>query len=140
IVLPPQTHNLPQNFTPSKKILWEYNTDIFDRSIAEQMGRHFLSMLGELTGDRLRKISEIPWVSDAERQHLLHEWNNTATELPREKCVHQLFEEHVQKTPTALAVVRGEERLSYLELDRRANRLARELKASGVEAESVVAV
>jgi amino acid adenylation domain-containing protein len=140
IVLPPQAHNLPQNFAPTKKVLWEYNCDIFDKSIAEQMGQHFLSILGEIAGDMFRRISEIRWVSDAERQHLLYEWNNTATALPGEKCVYQLFEEHVQKAPAALAVVCGEESLSYLELNRRANRLAHELKARGVKAESIVAV
>jgi amino acid adenylation domain-containing protein len=60
--------------------------------------------------------------------------------FPRTSCLHELFEEQVERTPAAIAVVDGEERVAYAELNRRANRLARELRARGVEREVVVAV
>ena len=60
-------------------------------------------------------------LSKSERHQLLVEWNDTAIEYPKDKCIHQLFEEQVEKTPDAIAVVLEEEQLTYEQLNQRAN-------------------
>ncbi len=74
----------------------------------------------------------------AERRRLLREWNDTAADYPRHRCVHDIFADHAAATPEATAVVCGERRLTYRELDRQANRLARHLRCEGVGPEIVV--
>ena len=76
----------------------------------------------------------------AERDHLLYEWNDTRTEYPSDKCVHELFEDQAARTPDAVAVVFAAEELSYAELNRRANRLAHYLRRLGVRPDDRVAI
>ena len=75
-----------------------------------------------------------------ERHRLLCEWNDTRAEFPADKCVHQLFEEQVERSPDAVAVVFEEESLSYAELNARANRLAHYLQELGVKPDDRVAL
>jgi amino acid adenylation domain-containing protein len=74
----------------------------------------------------------------AERHQLLVEWNNTQTDTPADKCVHHLFEEQVERSPDAIAVVFGDEQLTYRELNQRANQLAHHLQTLGVGPEVLV--
>ena len=84
-------------------------------------------------------ISQIPLLTQTERHQTLFEWNETGRDFPQE-CIHQLFEAQVERTPGATAVVFEDEELSYEELNRRANQLARFLLARGVKAESTIGV
>jgi amino acid adenylation domain-containing protein len=79
-------------------------------------------------------------LSNAERQQILHEWNKTHAEYPEDMCIHELFEAQVKRTPEATAVVFGSEKVSYDELNRRANRLAHYLRKNGVRAEERVGI
>ena len=79
----------------------------------------------------VRTLDVLP---ESERHRVLYEWNDTEAEYPSDKCVHELFEEQVEKTPDAIAVVFEDERLSYGELNRRANRLAHYLQRAGRQA------
>ncbi len=72
---------------------------------------------------------------DEERHKILVEWNETAASYPRDKCLHHLFEDQVNRTPEAIAVVAGEETLSYRELNRRSDHLAGYLRSLGAGAE-----
>ena len=76
----------------------------------------------------------------AERHRVLYEWNDTRTEFPADKCMHELFEEQVGRTPDAVAVVFEDEQLSYAELNRRANQLAHYLRELGVGPDGRVAI
>ncbi|HVG91213.1 MAG TPA: amino acid adenylation domain-containing protein, partial [Alphaproteobacteria bacterium] len=78
-------------------------------------------------------------LSNAKRQQILHQWNNTHAEYP-EVCIHELFEAQVKRTPQATAVVFGSEKVSYDELNRRANRLAHYLRKYGVRPETRVGI
>src|SRR6478609_3540490 len=78
-------------------------------------------------------------LSNAERQQILHQWNKTHAEYP-EVCIHELFEAQVKRTPEATAVVFGGEKVSYVELNRRANRLAHYLRKNGVRPEERVGI
>ncbi|MEG4235607.1 amino acid adenylation domain-containing protein [Microcoleus sp. Pol11C3] len=79
-------------------------------------------------------------LTDAERHKILVEWNNTQSDYPIDKCIHQLFEEQVERTPDAVAIVFEGEQLSYLELNARANQLAHYLQKRGVGPEVLVGI
>jgi natural product biosynthesis luciferase-like monooxygenase protein len=79
-----------------------------------------------------RRMVELPLVSERQRQTLVGEWNATSRNYARDRCVHELFEAQADRTPDAVAVVFRDRSLTYRELDRRANQLARRLQALGV--------
>ena len=110
-----------------------FNTDLFDKATIARMTSHFQNILGGMLAAPERPISEVKILSETERQHILFTWNNTAKNFPREKSVHRLFEEQAARTPDAQAVVFGDQRLSYAELNRKANQLAWHLNHLGVE-------
>jgi len=90
--------------------------------------------------DDTQLIDRLPLLTDTERHQLLYEWNDTAVEFPGDKCVHELFEEQVAKTPEAVAVVYEDAEMSYAELNRRANQLAHHLGELGVKPDDRVAI
>ena len=87
-----------------------------------------------------RLVDQLEVLPQSESQKVLYEWNDTGAEYPRDRCVHELFEEQVEKTPEAVAVVFEEESVSYGELNRRANRLAHHLRSLGVKPDDRVAI
>ncbi|MDT7543399.1 MAG: hypothetical protein QOE33_3303, partial [Acidobacteriota bacterium] len=87
-----------------------------------------------------QSLASLPMLSAQERHMLLVEWNETARSYPHQQCVHELFEEQAARTPDAVAVVFRDERLTYAELNARANQLARYLRGEGVGPESLVGV
>jgi amino acid adenylation domain-containing protein len=117
-----------------------YNTDLFDNTTIERMLEHYQRILEGIVSDPGRRVSELPLLTDAERHQILVQWNDTATEYPRDKCIHGLFEEQVEKTPDAIAVVFEERQLTYRELNSRANRLAHYLRKQGVGPEVPVGI
>ena len=84
---------------------WEYNADLWDRSTIERMVTHFENLLSAIVAHPHQTVNELPLLSETERHQLLVEWNNTQTEYPQDKCIHLLFEEQVQLTPNAIAVI-----------------------------------
>ncbi|MBZ5536434.1 MAG: amino acid adenylation domain-containing protein [Acidobacteriia bacterium] len=110
----------------------EYNTDLFDGSTMGRMLSHFQSLLENLVADPGQRISQPSLLNDAEWQKVVVEWNQTASEYPRDKCIHQLVEAQVERTPDAVAVVYGESGLTYRELNTKANQLAHHLRGLGV--------
>ncbi|RCJ25078.1 hypothetical protein A6770_28095 [Nostoc minutum NIES-26] len=118
--------------------LWEYNTDLFDASTIERMTSHFVNLLEGVTANPQERISQLPLLSEVEQQQLLVEWNDTFVDYPLHKCIHQLFEEQVELTPDALAVVFGNQQLTYSQLNCRANQLAHHLYSLGVGADVLV--
>ncbi|NEO15135.1 MAG: amino acid adenylation domain-containing protein [Moorea sp. SIO3F7] len=119
---------------------WEYNTDLFDRSTIKRMATHFQNLLSAIVDNPQLSVGELPLLSAEERHQLLVEWNDTASEYPKEKCIHQLVEEQVEKTPDAVAVVFEEEQLTYHQLNQRANQLAHHLLSMGVGPEVLVGI
>jgi amino acid adenylation domain-containing protein/non-ribosomal peptide synthase protein (TIGR01720 family) len=117
----------------------EYSTDLFDRATITRMLGHLQTLLEGIAANPEQHISSLPLVTAAEKQQLL-EWNNTFAQYPQDKCIHQLFEEAVEQSPDAVAVVLEGEELSYRELNARANQLARHLRSLGVEPEVLVGI
>ena len=120
--------------------LLEYNTDIFDAATIIRMGEHFQQLLEAVLANPEQPVTEIPLLTEAERNQLLVEWNDTVVEYPSDKCIHQLFEEQVEKNPDAVAVVFEQEQLTYQQLNAKANQLARYLQTLGVKPETLVGI
>ena len=119
---------------------WVYNRDLFDRWRIEQMVRHYARLLELVAASPETQIAKLPMLSDMEWAQLLEEWNQTHGEFPQDKCLHELFEAQAQQTPGNRALVDGERRISYAELNSRANALAHHLISLGVGLESVVGI
>ena len=117
-----------------------YNTDLFNSETIARMVEHLQVLLEGIVADPDRCISDLPILTAAERHQLLVEWNDTKRDYPQDKCIHQLFEEQVERTPDAVAVVFEDQQLTYHEINARANRLAHYLRKRGVNLETLVAV
>ncbi|HEY0375499.1 MAG TPA: amino acid adenylation domain-containing protein, partial [Pyrinomonadaceae bacterium] len=118
----------------------QYNSDLFELETINRMCQHFKTLLAGVASDTQQRLSQLPMLTADERHQLLVEWNETGREYPREKCVHELFEEQAERTPEAVAVLSEREEVSYRELNERANRLAHYLRSLGVGPDVVVGV
>jgi amino acid adenylation domain-containing protein len=119
---------------------WIYNRDLFDRWRIEQMAAQYGRLLGQAAINHASPIWQLDLLSEQERTQLLTGWNQTSREYPRHKCVHELFEEQVQKTPNAVAVTCGADSLTYVELNARSNQLAHHLIKLNVGPETLVGI
>ncbi|MEI6411069.1 MAG: amino acid adenylation domain-containing protein [Bacteroidota bacterium] len=109
-------------------IALEYNTDLFKSDRIARMAEHLLTLLGSVLHDPKAAIGALNLLPAAEKQQLLHDFNDTAAEYPKDKTIVQLFEEQVAKTPDQTAVVFGTRTLSYRELNEQSNQLAHYLR------------
>lgn len=119
---------------------FEYNTDLFEKTTVTRMIQHFQVLLEGIAAHPDERLSNLPLLTNEERHQLLVEWNETRADYPRGQSLHQLFEAQAARTPDAVAVVFGDERSTYGELNGRANQLAHHLRGLGVGPESLVGV
>jgi amino acid adenylation domain-containing protein len=119
---------------------WEYNTDLFDSSTIERIAVHFENLLSAIVAHPQMAVNELPLLTETERHQLLGNCSRVETENLKNKCIHQLFEEQVELTPDAVAVVYEEQQLTYQELNIKANQLARHLQSLGVKPEVLVGI
>jgi len=143
-----------------------YSTDLFAQATIQRMMGHFQTLLAGIVANPQQSIAELPLLTAPERDQLLVAWNATATDYPKDKCIHQLFEEQVERTPDAVAVVlagrmpgwQGDKvilnddvtlsschpvilaQLTYRELNTRANQLASRLQSLGVGQGTLVGI
>ncbi|HEV7505794.1 MAG TPA: amino acid adenylation domain-containing protein, partial [Thermoanaerobaculia bacterium] len=110
---------------------WEFDTDLFDRVTIQRWSASFQTLLATMSADPSLPIAELPLLSAAQRQQMVHEWQG-APERGRLGCLHQSFFVQAGLTPEAVAVVAGETRITYGELARSARFLARRLCRLGV--------
>ena len=106
-----------------------FATSLFDRSTIERHIGYLLAVLKAMVSDADRSLATVDIMSAAERTLLLHSWNDTREDYPDHRCLHQLFEQQVERTPDAIALVHGDQSLTYTELNLRANSLAHRLIA-----------
>jgi amino acid adenylation domain-containing protein len=109
-----------------------YSTDLFDAATVERLGSHYRALLESAVAEPDRRLSETSLWSEAERRQVLHEWNATARDYDLDRCVHQLFERQAARVPSSVALLFEDQRLTYGELNRRANQLAHYLRRLGV--------
>ncbi|MBV9789059.1 MAG: amino acid adenylation domain-containing protein, partial [Chloroflexi bacterium] len=109
----------------------EYNTDLFAPATIERLVGHYAMLLEQLTTNPAQSIAAVPLLTGAEQEQLAA-WNATQAAYPETLCIHSLFEAQAARTPDAVALVDGHVRLSYAELNARANQVAHRLQALGV--------
>ncbi len=109
-----------------------YNTDLFDESTIVGLGEHFQNLARGVAANATERIEQLPLLSESEQQHLLYELNETVADYASEACLHELFEAQVARRPEAVALVYGDRRLSYRELNEQANQVAHYLSEQGV--------
>ncbi|MEB3214887.1 MAG: AMP-binding protein [Nostocales cyanobacterium 94392] len=119
---------------------FDYNTDLFNDSTIHRFLELFQTLLRETIANSQKSLASLPLLNQSQRHQLLVEWNDTQTEYPQNKCIHELFEEQVAKTPNAIAVVFENQQLTYQELNNRANQLAHHLQKLGVKPEVLVGI
>ena len=111
---------------------FEYSADLFDAETISRLTQHFGVLLAGAAADPQRSFTDLPLLTEAERKQLLIEWSGTRTDYPRDACIPELFEEQVKKHPQAVALVLEDNKLTYGELNIRANQLAHRLSRLGV--------
>jgi amino acid adenylation domain-containing protein/non-ribosomal peptide synthase protein (TIGR01720 family) len=121
-------------------VTMQFNTDLYRRDTVERMCVHYLRLLEAFAARPGLRLSEAPLMSDAERAQVVEGWNDTRVEYPPHPTLHELFEAQARRTPDAIAVVSQAGRMTYAELDRRADGLARRLVRLGVGPDVLVGV
>ncbi len=116
------------------RIHYDYQSEI------ERLHQHICNLLFDAIADDSKKLYELNILSADEKQKLLYNFNDTAMDYPRDKCVHQIFEEQVAKTPDSIALKFGDKAFTFAELNGLANGLAAELQNRGVGNGDVVAI
>ncbi|USP97309.1 non-ribosomal peptide synthase/polyketide synthase [Bacillus vallismortis] len=120
-------------------ISFEYNATVYDRASIERVREHFMQILQQVVTDADIQVDQVELLTEGEKRTLLHTLNDTAAPFPQTP-VYQLFEKQSQRTPDQAAVIDRDRQLTYGELNKRANQLARTLRAKGVQADHPVAV
>lgn len=117
-----------------------YNTARFDRATIQRLAGHFLTLVGNIIAHPEQRLGELAYLTEAEQNQILVDWNATWSDYPREICIAALVEAQVALTPEAVAVTFGSQHLTYRELNHRANQMAHYLKTLGVGPNSLVAI
>lgn len=121
------------------RIHLDYRTDKFTDLEIQRMYGHILNLLQDAIFHDEKTPEQLALLSPDEKKLLLHDFNDTAADYPREKCVHTLFEEQVERTPDKTAVIACDRTLTYRELNEEANRIAHGLIEEGVKPGNIVA-
>ncbi|MFF6877097.1 amino acid adenylation domain-containing protein [Streptomyces sp. NPDC012474] len=116
----------------------EYDTGLFEPVTARRLTRRLEHLLAAVADDPHRPVAELPVLPPEERALVVTDWNRTARDFPRTRTTSSLFEEQVARAPDAIAVQHEDERLTYRELNVRANRLAHRLIDAGVRPDQPV--
>ncbi|WP_303752275.1 condensation domain-containing protein, partial [Bacillus velezensis] len=119
---------------------FEYNTDIFDNKAIEDIVNYFEVFIYSILNQKNQMLSSMNILPEFEKHLVLKDFNDTKAKYPKDKTIHELFEEQVKSVPDQTAVVFGNEQLTYQQLNERANQLARTLRNEGVEADQLVGI
>lgn len=121
------------------RIHYDYLTDKFTEREIERLHQHICSLLFDAVQDSNKTLYDLNILSIDEKQKLLYDFNDTAMDYPKDKCVHQLFEEQVAKTPDKIAVIACDNTLTYAELNAQANRIGNALIEKGIQKNDIIA-
>jgi amino acid adenylation domain-containing protein len=118
----------------------DYSTDLFTSETMKRLLEHWQTLLAGVLQASEAPLSDLPLLSEKEREQLVHTWNATQREYPQQVCVHELFEEQTTRTPDSVAVVFGEDALTYSTLNASANQVARLLQRAEVRSGDPVGI
>lgn len=122
------------------EVILEYCTDLFREDSIDRMFRHYVNILTEIIKDPFQLISEISVIDDDEKRIVLKSFNNTEVSYSSGKTIIELFEEQVDKSPNKTAVIFEEEKITYAQLNKKANMLAGFIRNFGIEPNDFVAI
>ncbi|MFC8148507.1 bacitracin non-ribosomal peptide synthetase BacC [Bacillus paralicheniformis] len=122
------------------KLLFIYDEHVYDETIIETLEKHIITVAEQVAEDETQTLRDINLVSKEEQHRILHIFNDTKTDYPKDKPLHELFEEQAMKTPDQTALVFGTRRMTYRELNEKANQTARLLREKGIGTGSVAAI
>ncbi|MEU6795629.1 amino acid adenylation domain-containing protein [Nonomuraea wenchangensis] len=118
----------------------EYSADLFESATIDRLAGHLRQVLAGMAADPDARVSGLELLTEEERRRIVVDWNGTAAPYPAGRCVHELVADRARECPDAVAVVAGPDRMTYRELDERANQLAHHLREHGVGPEVPVGV
>ncbi|MFB2875446.1 condensation domain-containing protein, partial [Floridanema aerugineum] len=121
-------------------LVWEYNSDLFDAATIKRMMEQYQTLVEEIVANPNQRIAQLPLLTKEQKEQILVNWNDTEVAFPKVKNIHQLIEEQVEENPEAIAVIFGEQKLSYRELNEQANQLAHYLKTLGIKPDGLVGI
>ncbi len=124
----------------SLQVTAEYALDLFQGATIRRFLGHFQTVLEGMAVNPSMRLSTLPLLTAPERAEMLIGWNATLADYPHHRCVHELFEEQAARTPDAVALVFDDQELTYAQLNERADRLARQLRAQGIGPDVLVGV
>ena len=119
---------------------FEYCTKLFDEDFIQRLSSHYINILNAILKNPEIKIADIDILSKEERNQILYDFNNTKMDYPRDKTIVDLFEKQVEKTPDNIAVVFEDQKLTYRELNEKANQLARVLVQNDVKIGDIIGI
>lgn len=119
---------------------FHYDANLFLLEDIKRLAEQFQTLVESAAKNPEKTVSELEILSDRQRQQLLVEFNNTQTNFPLNKCIHQLFEEQVERTPDNVAVVFEDQQLTYRQLNTRANIIGHYLQNLGVKPDMLVGI
>ncbi|CAD5108459.1 non-ribosomal peptide synthetase [Zestomonas carbonaria] len=119
---------------------FNYSSDLFEAERIERLAAHWRNLLEAICAQPERRVAELPMLGESERRFILVQWDQTRSDYPSDRYVHQLIEDRARQTPDAVAVIFGDQQLTYGQLDAQANRLAHRLIELGVGPEVRVAI
>ncbi|MDF2510690.1 MAG: hypothetical protein K0S04_556, partial [Herbinix sp.] len=117
-----------------------YATKIFNKKTIQRFAAHYEHILNQITENTEVKLSDIQLATAAEKKQIIEVFNDTEADYPKGKTIHQLFQEQVEKTPHHIAVTYEDQSYNYVELNRKANQLARVLVSKGVKTDTIVGI
>jgi len=135
--------DLSLEIVPENDVLnvsFEYCTKLFNKAFIENLSNHYSNILNAVLDNLTIQLSTICMLSESEKNKILYEFNNTKMDYPKDKTIAQLFEEQVEKTPDNIAVIFENQKLTYMELNEKANSLANYLRNNGIERNNIVGI
>ncbi|MEM9243524.1 MAG: AMP-binding protein, partial [Pseudomonadota bacterium] len=105
-----------------------YQSHLFDSNYVKQIARHYINLVKIAINNPKQKIAELSLLDKQEYHQLVYDWNKTDRAYPKDKTIHQLFEEQVKRTPSNVAVVFEDRQMTYRELNQKSNQLARYIR------------
>ena len=132
--------NIIAGITDELFVKLNFNACIYEKQYVNMIAGHIKQIIKEVVENPEIKISEMEIISEEEKRKILLDFNDTKTEYPKHKTIHELFEEQVEKSPDNIAVVYENKELTYRELNEKSNSLARVLREKGVIAGSIVGI
>ena len=133
--------NLTFEIKPSSNsINVEYSVDLFKQETIENLFDHYMTLLNNIIDNAEEHISKLSILSDEEKNKILYSFNKTELSYDKTKTISQLFEEQVKKTPNRIAIVFENKKLTYSELNEKANQLANYLRNKSIQPNSIIGI